>query len=99
MMPANTATLADVVRRLPEGATFSATGIGRDTMPVMLVALSAGGQLRVGMEDTLSLKPGVAVEHNAQLVARAADLAERALRSPVDAAPARNLLGIVKAWT
>jgi uncharacterized protein (DUF849 family) len=96
-MPANTATLADVVWRLPEGATFSATGIGRDTIPVMLATLSAGGHLRVGMEDTLSLEPGVAVGHNAQLVARAADFAERALRSPVDAATARNILGIVKA--
>src|SRR5690606_13699767 len=42
------------LRNLPEGTTFSATGIGRTTLPVMLASLSAGGHLRVGMEDTLS---------------------------------------------
>src|ERR1700754_3555135 len=34
------------VRDLPAGTTFSATGIGRSTIPVMLAALSADGHLR-----------------------------------------------------
>jgi 3-keto-5-aminohexanoate cleavage enzyme len=39
---------------LPPGTTFSATGIGRASVPVLLAALSAGGHLRVGMEDTIT---------------------------------------------
>ena len=39
------------------GATFAATGVGRTSLPVMLAALSAGGHLRVGMEDTLTYAP------------------------------------------
>jgi 3-keto-5-aminohexanoate cleavage enzyme len=93
-MAGTTETLVDVVRRLPEGATFSATGIGRATIPVMLASLSAGGHLRVGMEDTLSLVSGERVRDNAQLVDRAADLAHRALRPPMAIAAARDLLGV-----
>jgi uncharacterized protein (DUF849 family) len=79
---------------LPEGTTFSATGIGRSTLPVMLASLSAGGHLRVGMEDTLSYAKGQRVESNAQLVARAADLARIAQRPPLSPARVRELLGI-----
>src|SRR5690606_36667551 len=55
------------LRNLPEGTTFSATGIGRTTLPVMLASLSAGGHLRVGMEDTRWYARGEAVQSNAQL--------------------------------
>jgi 3-keto-5-aminohexanoate cleavage enzyme len=61
---------------------------------VMLAALSAGGHLRVGMEDTLTYAPGEAVRDNAQLVARAAGLARIAQRPPLTTAEARAFLGI-----
>jgi uncharacterized protein (DUF849 family) len=61
---------------------------------VALAALSAGGHLRVGMEDTLSYAPGRPVESNAQLVARAAGLARVAQRPPMPVAEVRALFGI-----
>jgi 3-keto-5-aminohexanoate cleavage enzyme len=82
------------VRDLPEGTTFSATGIGRTTLPVLLASLSAGGHLRVGMEDTVTYAKGQPVESNAQLVARAAMFARLAQRPPMTSADARTLLGI-----
>ena len=63
----------------------------------MLAALSAGGHLRVGMEDTLTYAPGEPVRDNVQLVARAAGLARIAQRPPLDPAGARTLLGIDRA--
>jgi uncharacterized protein (DUF849 family) len=93
-MPGRTETLAMAASALPDGATFSATGVGRATLPVMLAALSAGGHLRVGMEDTLSWSDDEAVTDNAQLVARAAQLAEVAQRPPMTPAEARGFLGI-----
>ena len=93
-MPATTRALVACVGDLPEGATWSATGVGRGTLPVMLAALSAGGHLRVGMEDTLTFAPGQPVERNAQLVARASVLATLALRPPLTAGEARAMLGI-----
>ena len=89
-----TACLAAVQTTLPAGTTFAATGVGRTSLPVMLAALSAGGHLRVGMEDTLTYAPGEPVRDNVQLVARAAGLARIAQRPPLSTVQARALLGI-----
>jgi 3-keto-5-aminohexanoate cleavage enzyme len=93
-MPGTTQALAACLPHLPPGATFAATGVGRTSLPVMLAALSAGGHLRVGMEDTLTYAPGEPVRDNAQLVARAAGLARIAQRPPLTSDQARALLGI-----
>jgi len=93
-MPGTAAALVAAVAMLPPGATFAATGVGRSTLPVLLAALSAGGHLRVGMEDTLTYAPGEPVTGNAQLVARAAGLARIAQRPPMGIEQARTMLGI-----
>jgi len=93
-MPGDAATLVAAVAALPAGATWSATGIGRTTLPVMLTALAAGGHLRVGMEDTLSFARGRPVTGNAELVERAAALAALAQRPPMTPWEARAFLGI-----
>lgn len=93
-MPGDAETLVAALHRLPEGATFSATGIGRATLPVMLASLAAGGHLRVGMEDTISYARGERVNDNAQLVARAAGLARIAQRAPMPVENVRELLGV-----
>ncbi|MCZ2806214.1 3-keto-5-aminohexanoate cleavage protein [Modestobacter sp. VKM Ac-2983] len=98
-MPGTTAALAACLPFLPPGATFAATGVGRTSLPVMLAALSAGGHLRVGMEDTLTYAPGEPVRDNAQLVARAAGLARIAQRPPLTPSDARQLLGITRVPT
>ena len=59
-MPGTPAALVAAVAALPAGASWSATGIGRTTLPVALAALASGGHLRVGMEDTVTLRQGSA---------------------------------------
>lgn len=94
-MPGTAAALVAGVAALPpETTSWSATGIGRTTLPVALAALSMGGHLRVGMEDVLTLARGVPVDHNAQLVERVVRLGELAQRSPMTPAEARSLLAI-----
>jgi 3-keto-5-aminohexanoate cleavage enzyme len=93
-MPGDAATLTQAVSALPEGATWSATGIGRTTLPVMFAALAAGGHLRVGMEDTVSFAKGRPVTGNAELVERAAALAGLAQRPPMRPEQARAMLGV-----
>ena len=93
-MPGTTAALVAGVAALPPGSTWSATGVGRTTLPVALAALSAGGHLRVGMEDTLTYAPGQPVRDNAQLVERAAALARLAQRPPMTPEAARRFLGV-----
>jgi 3-keto-5-aminohexanoate cleavage enzyme len=93
-MPGDTRSLVAAVEALPEGATWSATGIGRTSLPVMYAALSAGGHLRVGMEDTLTYAKGRPVTANAQLVERAATLVKLAQREPMSPGEARSFLGV-----
>jgi uncharacterized protein (DUF849 family) len=92
--PGTAEALVACLRDLPGGATFSATGIGRSTIPVLLASLSAGGHLRVGMEDTVTYAKGQPVESNMQLVARAVGFTRLAQRPPLSADEARALLGV-----
>jgi uncharacterized protein (DUF849 family) len=93
-MAGDAATLVHAVAALPAGATWSATGVGRTSLPVMFAALAAGGHLRVGMEDTTSFSRGRPVAGNRELVARAAALADLAQRPAMTPEQARSMLGI-----
>jgi uncharacterized protein (DUF849 family) len=93
-MPGDARTLVQAVAALPPGSTWSATGIGRASLPVLLAALAAGGHLRVGMEDTVTFARGRPVASNAELVERAAAAAELAQRPPMSQAAARDMLGV-----
>jgi len=94
-MPGTTDALVAAVAALPDAVTsWSATGIGRSTLPVALASLSKGGHLRVGMEDVLTLAKGVPVEHNAQLVERVVQLGGVAQRTPMSGDEARELLQV-----
>ncbi len=93
-MPGTTEAVVAVASALPAGATWTATGVGRTSLPVALAALSAGGHLRVGMEDTVTFARGRPVRDNAELVARAAALAELAQRPALQPAAARVFLGL-----
>lgn len=93
-MPGTAATLVQAVADLPPQSSWSATGVGRSSLPVALAALAAGGHLRVGMEDTLTFAKGQPVQSNGQLVERAAALARLAQRPPLSTAEARGLLNV-----
>jgi 3-keto-5-aminohexanoate cleavage enzyme len=93
-MNGTTDALVAAVRDLPPQTTsWSATGIGRSTLAVMLASLSKGGHLRVGMEDVLTIARGVPVESNAQLVERAVAIGSLAQRTPMSPQDARTLIG------
>ena len=99
-MPGTSAALVAAVAALPaEVTSWSATGIGRSTLPVMLTSLAMGGHLRVGMEDVLTLAKGVPVDANRQLVERAVDAAAVAQREPLSTDAAWALLGLLRSPT
>jgi 3-dehydrocarnitine:acetyl-CoA trimethylamine transferase len=68
--PDDPGTLLNLVASLPPGAVFSAFSIGRMQLPYVAMAVLAGGNVRVGLEDNLYLGPGQ-MATNGQLVARA----------------------------
>jgi 3-keto-5-aminohexanoate cleavage enzyme len=93
-MNGTTDALVAAVRDLPPQTTsWSATGIGRSTLAVMMASLSKGGHLRVGMEDVLTIARGVPVESNAQLVERAVAIGALVQRTPMTPQEARVLIG------
>jgi 3-keto-5-aminohexanoate cleavage enzyme len=94
-MPGTADALVAAVQALPDAVTsWSATGVGRTTLPVALAALAKGGHLRVGMEDVLTFAKGQPVQHNAELVERAASMATLAQRPPMPPTDVRDLLRV-----
>ena len=73
--PDDPGTLMTMVDHLPEGAIFSAFSIGRMQLPYVAMAVMAGGNVRVGLEDNLYLSRGVPAT-NGQLVERAVAILE-----------------------
>lgn len=81
---------------LPQGCTYSVTGIGIGSVPMIMAALAMGADgIRVGLEDNLYMSKGV-LATNAMQVERAVKLAELANRKVATAAEARNLLHFPK---
>ena len=73
--PDDIGTLMSLVNNLPAGWTFSAFSLGRNQLPYAAMALLAGGNIRVGLEDNIWLDKGV-LATNADLVRRAVAIAE-----------------------
>lgn len=91
-----TRNLQFLVDRLPEGSTWSVTGIGKSHIEMMLAGLALGCDgLRVGLEDNAYLSKGVKAT-NTQLVERAVQLGKLAGREIATAEDARKMLGITR---
>ncbi len=88
--------MVDLTRRLPEGCTWAAAGIGKGHMPIMLAAIAMGGHLRVGMEDNVFYRKGLPAQSNAQFVARAKRLIEEAGFEAATPSEAREILGLTR---
>ncbi len=100
-MPGTAENLAFLVGKLPKGATWSVSGIGKAHMPMMLAGLALGCDgLRVGLEDNVMFgkdKDGnKIIATNVQLVERAVELSKLAGREIATADEAREILGITR---
>lgn len=80
---------------IPEGSTWSAFGIGKGHVPIMLTTIALGGHIRVGLEDNLYFGPGV-LATNEQLVKRAANLIRESGNEVASPDDARLILSLVK---
>ena len=73
--PDDIGTLMSLVNNLPAGWTFSAFSLGRNQLAYAALAVLAGGNIRVGLEDNIWLDRGV-LATNADLVRRAVAIVE-----------------------
>lgn len=79
---------------LPAGSTCSVTGIGRNSLPMIMTALAMGADgIRVGLEDNLFMDKGVQAD-NVMQVRRAAELIRLMNDEVATAAEAREILGL-----
>jgi uncharacterized protein (DUF849 family) len=86
--------LATLVESLPDGAFWAGAGIGRFQFFVNAMAVTMGGNVRVGLEDNLWLDvEKTRAASNVELVRRITRLAEAVEREVATPDSARHLLG------
>ncbi len=94
-MGATPDNLCTLIRALPEGTTWAATGIGRFGFFVNSLAVTMGGHVRVGLEDALYYDWQThRVATNVGLIDRVVRLAEAAGREIATAAETRRIIGL-----
>jgi 3-oxoadipate:acetyl-CoA acetyltransferase len=87
--------LALAVERLPAGATWAATGVGRYQAPMNRLAIAMGGHVRVGLEDNLWWDDErTELATNPRLVERLVRIGRAMGREPATPAFVRERLGI-----
>lgn len=93
--PAGGCDLAWMVNGLPETAIWSAAGIGRYQLAVNGMALAMGGNVRVGLEDSLYYDWQTRkLATNRQLVERLVRIGAELGRRPATPAETRQILGL-----
>lgn len=79
---------------LPEGSTFTVSGIGRTQLPLNTMAILLGGHVRVGFEDNIYYEKGKLADSNGDFVRRIVELAQLLGREIATPDEARKILGI-----
>lgn len=94
-LEATVQNLCELVDDLPAGCTWTVAGIGRQQLPLAMVAIAMGGHVRVGLEDNLYYSKG-RLARNEELVARVVRIAQEAGRAVASPDQAREMLGLQK---
>ena len=94
--PGTMENLAAMINRLPDGAIFNVSGIGRCQLAMNVMSILNGGHVRTGLEDNVIYRKGEPAKGNAQLVERVVRLARELGREPASPDEAREVLGIAK---
>lgn len=91
-----TRDLQFMVGSIPEGSTFTVSGVGRAQLPMTTMAILMGGHVRVGFEDNVYLSKGVLAKSNAEFVEKVVRIAKELGREVATPAEAREILGLNK---
>ena len=91
-MAATLENLLNTVRRLPAGAVWQAIAVGRSNLELTTAAMTQGGNVRTGLEDTLYLSKGKLAPNSAALVSRLVAIAKLLDREPATLDETRAML-------
>jgi uncharacterized protein (DUF849 family) len=81
---------------LPANATFTAVGIGRAAFSTVALSYLTGGNVRIGLEDSVYLERGLLAQSNAALVAKTRRIVEDLGGQIATAAETRVMLGLAR---
>lgn len=93
-MPPSPQNLITFVQSLPDPVEWQCLAVGKHQLPLTTMAMTMGGHVRVGMEDNIYYRRGELAESNAQLVRRAARIAEELNRPVASPDETREMLDI-----
>ena len=93
-IPANTENMLAMKRSLPPDAIWSAFGVGPSLFPMVAQSVLIGGNVRVGLEDSLYIEKGCKAKSNAELVRKAVAIIQALGKEPATPSEARMLLGL-----
>lgn len=94
--PATPETMAYAKSLLPRDVEWTGFGIGRFAYSMLVQSWLLGGNVRIGMEDTVHIEKGQLASGNAELVDKAAWLVRRLGGSLASADQARERLGLAQ---
>ena len=83
-------------QHLGDDFTWSALGIGRGHLPIVLAALALGGNVRVGMEDNILYRKGELAQSNTWFVERVKRLAAEVDKTIATPDETRAMLGLIR---
>lgn len=86
--------LLHMVESLPEGSTFTVSGIGPSQVPMLTMSILLGGHTRTGLEDTILYDKGV-LATNEMLVNRIVRIAKEVGKEIATPDDARKILGML----
>lgn len=86
--------LLHMVESLPEGSTFTVSGIGPSQLPMLTMSILLGGHTRTGLEDTVLYDKGI-LASNKMLVERVVRISKELGREIASPNEARKILDMI----
>jgi 3-keto-5-aminohexanoate cleavage enzyme len=93
-MSATPKNLLLLTEAIPSDATWGVAGIGRYQLPLAVMAILMGGNVRVGFEDNIYSSKGILAKSNGEQVAKIVRIAEELGRPIASVDEARQILNI-----
>lgn len=79
---------------IPEGSTFTVSGIGKSQFNMATMSIIIGGHVRVGYEDNVYLSKGILANSNGEMVEKVVRIAKELGREIATPEEARIILGL-----
>jgi uncharacterized protein (DUF849 family) len=93
-VPSTAENMVFLKNALPDNSVWSAFGISYNSYNMLAQAVLLGGNVRIGLEDTLYLKKGILAKSNKELVEKAVNIIELLGKKPASVRDAKKMLGI-----